>query len=62
MVESNLIVSIIWLAEKLSEFDVTLEAGMVVMTGSFTKQYRFENSLEIEARFDPFGSVTAKLT
>jgi|TARA_B100000959_G_scaffold270082_1_gene316524 2-oxo-hept-3-ene-1,7-dioate hydratase/2-keto-4-pentenoate hydratase len=46
----------------LSEFDLALEAGMVVMTGSFTKQYRFENSIEIEARFDPFGSVTAKLT
>ncbi len=62
VMESSLIASIVWLAEKLSEFDLALEAGMVVMTGSFTKQYRFENSLEIEARFDPFGSVTAKLT
>ena len=31
--------SIAWLANKLAEFDRSLEAGMVVMSGSFTRQY-----------------------
>jgi len=62
IMESSPIASITWLANKLSEFDLSLEAGMAVMTGSFTKQYRFDNAVEIEARFEPFGTVTAKFT
>jgi len=62
VMESSPITSLTWLAGKLSEFDLALEAGMTVMTGSFTKQYRFENPTDIEARFDPFGTVKVTFT
>jgi len=62
VMESSPIASIVWLVEKLSEFNLALEAGMAVMTGSFTKQYRFDSPIEIEARFKPFGTVTATFT
>jgi len=62
VIDSSPVVSIQWLANKLAEFDLALEAGSQVMTGSFTKQYRFDEALEIESRFDPFGSVTARFT
>ena len=62
VMESSPITSLVWLAGKLSEFDLALEAGMSVMTGSFTIQYRFDGPTEIEARFDPFGTVKASFT
>jgi 2-keto-4-pentenoate hydratase len=62
IMESSPIASIIWLAAKLSAFDLELKAGSAVMTGSFTKQYRFEGPVDVEARFEPFGTVTAKFT
>ena len=52
--------SIVWLANKLAEFGLRLEAGMRVMSGSFTKQYALAQGDHIEARFDPFGSVEAE--
>ncbi|MAF48553.1 MAG: hypothetical protein QGH73_02150 [Rhodospirillales bacterium] len=60
VMESSPIASIQWLAGQLSHFGLALEAGSAVMTGSFTKQYRFDGPVEIEARFKPFGTVTAK--
>jgi 2-keto-4-pentenoate hydratase len=32
---------------------------MVVMSGSFTKQYAIAAGDRIEARFEPFGAVSA---
>ncbi len=52
--------SIAWLANKLAEFDLTLEAGMKVMSGSFTRQYPLSRGDRIEARFDPVGPVRAE--
>ena len=52
--------SIAWLANKLAEFGYSLEAGMVVMSGSFTRQYSLAVGDRVEARFDPFGSVSAE--
>lgn len=49
-----------WLANKLAEFDLTLEAGMRIMSGSFTKQYPLRGGDRIEARFEPVGTVTAE--
>ena len=62
ILESSPIASIRWLAGKLAEFGLELKAGSAVMTGSFTKQYRFEGPVEIEARFEPFGTGTATFT
>ena len=52
--------SIAWLANKLAEFDLALEAGMRVMSGSFTRQYRVERGDEVVAAFEPFGAVRAR--
>ena len=53
---------IVKLAGRLADFDLALEAGSAVMTGSFTKQYRFDGPVEIEARFEPFGTASATFT
>ena len=54
------VASVCWLANKLAEFDLALEAGMRVMSGSFTKQYRIKQGDYIESRFTPFGGVSAR--
>jgi 2-keto-4-pentenoate hydratase len=52
--------SIAWLANKLAEFGLALEAGMKVMSGSFTRQYALARGDRIEARFVPLGPVRAE--
>ncbi|HUF91642.1 MAG TPA: fumarylacetoacetate hydrolase family protein [Candidatus Limnocylindria bacterium] len=51
--------SVAWLANKLAEFDRALEAGMRVMSGSFTRQYELTAGDRIQARFTPVGAVLA---
>jgi 2-keto-4-pentenoate hydratase len=51
--------SIAWLANKLAEFDLALEAGMRVMSGSFTRQFAVARGDVVTAVFDPFGEVRA---
>lgn len=52
--------SVAWLANKLSEFGLSLEAGMRVMSGSFTRQYELKAGDRIEARFIPVGAAIAE--
>jgi 2-keto-4-pentenoate hydratase len=52
--------SVAWLANKLGEFGLALEAGMRVMSGSFTRQYLLDPGARIEARFTPVGTVRAE--
>jgi 2-keto-4-pentenoate hydratase len=52
--------SVAWLANKLAEFDLSLEAGMRVMSGSFTRQYELKRGDRIEARFAPVGAAIAE--
>jgi 2-keto-4-pentenoate hydratase len=52
--------SIAWLANKLAELGLALEAGMKVMSGSFTRQYPLSRGDRIEARFVPLGPVRAE--
>jgi 2-keto-4-pentenoate hydratase len=52
--------SIAWLANKLAEMGLALEAGMKVMSGSFTRQYPLARGDRIEATFDPLGPVHAE--
>ena len=59
VMESGAIASIVWLANKLAEHGRALEAGSVIMTGSFTRQYPIDRPMTVEARFDPFGGVVA---
>jgi 2-keto-4-pentenoate hydratase len=52
--------SVAWLANKLAEFGLVLEAGMRVMSGSFTRQYELKPGDRVEARFVPVGAATAE--
>lgn len=56
------VASLAWLANKLAEFGLALEAGMRVMSGSFTRQYALKAGDRVEARFVPIGSVAAEFT
>jgi len=51
--------SVMWLAGKLSAFGLALEAGMKIMSGSFTKQYAVAKGDSITTHFDDFGTVEA---
>jgi 2-keto-4-pentenoate hydratase len=52
--------SVAWLANKLAEFGLALEAGMRIMSGSFTKQYAIGARDRIESHFVPVGTVVAE--
>ncbi|MES2977221.1 MAG: fumarylacetoacetate hydrolase family protein [Pseudomonadota bacterium] len=51
--------SVMWLANKLAEFDLSLDAGMEVMSGSFTRQYAAQRGTAVRSMFTPFGPVSA---
>lgn len=54
----NPVNAVIWLANKLHEFDVTFEAGHVILTGSFVKLVPTAPGDHFVARFDSgFGDV-----
>lgn len=53
------LLSVVWLANKLAEFGLALEAGMQVMSGSFTQQYRAQQGMAVRSSFDRFGVVEA---
>jgi 2-keto-4-pentenoate hydratase len=52
--------SLAWLANKLADFGLALEAGMKVMSGSFTRQYNAHRGDQIEANFCGVGVVHAE--
>jgi 2-keto-4-pentenoate hydratase len=54
------VASIAWLANKLAVFGLRLEAGMCVMSGSFTKQYAVNRGDTVHAQFEPLGLVSAE--
>ncbi len=54
------LLSVVWLANKLAEFGLGIEAGQVIMSGSFTKQYAITDGMAVEAQFSPFGDVAAR--
>jgi 2-keto-4-pentenoate hydratase len=58
-VMGNPVQSLIWLAAKLDEFGLALDAGMKVMTGSFTKQYAVARGDVVCSTFTPYGPVQA---
>jgi 2-keto-4-pentenoate hydratase len=52
--------SVAWLANKLAELGRRLEAGMLIMSGSLTRFYPANKGDHVEARFTPFGAVSAR--
>jgi 2-keto-4-pentenoate hydratase len=51
--------SLVWLANKLAEYERGLRAGDVVMSGSLTRQFSISRGDTIMAAFDPLGKVGA---
>jgi len=56
----NPVYTLAWLANTLAPYDVTLEAGMFVMTGSLHAAFDVAVGDVIRADFDRLGSVRAK--
>lgn len=54
--------TIAWLANHLAQFDLALEAGQYIMTGSMTKPTPIEKGDTWETTFSSFGSVSATFT
>ena len=57
-VMGNPINAIAWLANKLHEYDVELEPGHVLLSGSFIKAIPFKPGDSVVALFDTLGEVT----
>jgi len=52
--------AVAWLANKLAEFDVTLEAGEEVLPGALTAAAPVEKGDSVRATFDHLGSVSIR--
>jgi 2-keto-4-pentenoate hydratase len=51
--------SVAWLANKLTEYGITLQAGEFIMSGSLVRAVPVEAGSFLRASFDRFGSVSA---
>jgi 2-keto-4-pentenoate hydratase len=54
----NPINAVVWLANKLSEFGISLPAGSRILSGSLARQIPLSGASTVEARFAPLGSVS----
>ena len=52
--------AIAWLANKLSRFDVTLEPGHIMLSGSFTRPVWAKKNDTLHADFGPLGCVSVQ--
>ena len=57
-VMSNPVNAVVWLANKLSEFGVSMQPGDVILSGSFVKAIPFAAGDTLVAIFDQLGEVT----
>ena len=57
-VMANPINAVAWLATKLNEFGVSIEAGDVILSGSFIRAAPFKRGDTLTALFDQLGEVT----
>jgi 2-keto-4-pentenoate hydratase len=49
--------SVIWLARKLGEFGRSIQAGEIIMSGSFTRQFPMAAGDRVEVEFGGVGGV-----
>ena len=61
-VMGNPINSVAWLARKLHEFGVKMEAGHTVLSGSFIKAHPIEAGDSFVADFGPLGQISFGIT
>ena len=57
---SNRRLAIAWLANKLAPFDVTLEPGHMMLSGSFTRPLWAQKGDTLHADFGPLGGVAVQ--
>ena len=57
-VMGNPVNAVAWLANKLAEFDVAMEPGDVILSGSFIKAVPFDAGDSVLALFDQLGEVS----
>jgi 2-oxo-hept-3-ene-1,7-dioate hydratase len=51
---------VVWLANKLAERDVTLEAGQIILSGSFTRPVFAQAGDTFHVDYGPLGSVSCR--
>ena len=49
--------SVVWLARRMAQYGQSIEAGQVILSGSFIRPVECPSGSEIHADFGPFGSV-----
>ncbi|MCK7615380.1 2-oxo-hept-4-ene-1,7-dioate hydratase [Roseibium sediminicola] len=50
--------SVVWLARRMAGYGQTIEAGQVILSGSFIRPVECPSGSEFHADFGPFGSVS----
>lgn len=50
--------SVVWLARRMAQYGQTIEAGQVILSGSFIRPVECPSGSNILADFGPFGSVS----
>ena len=58
----NPVAAVAWLANTLAAYDVTLEAGWFIMTGSLHAAFDVTDGDVVRADFDRLGTVTTRFT
>ena len=53
--------SVVWLARKLKEFGRGIEAGEIIMSGSFTRQFPIAPGDRVEVDFVGVGEVRTEM-
>lgn len=60
-VMGNPLSAVVWLANKLHEFGVSMQPGDVILSGSFVKAIPFKAGDAIQAQFDQLGEVALNI-
>jgi len=50
--------SVVWLARRMAGYGQTIEAGQVILSGSFIRPVECPSGTKVHADFGPFGSVS----
>ncbi|MDJ0933275.1 2-oxo-hept-4-ene-1,7-dioate hydratase [Breoghania sp.] len=54
------VTGIVWLARRMATYGPRIEAGQVILSGSFIRPLEYPSGTEIEADYGPFGRVDCR--
>lgn len=54
------VTSVLWLARRMADYGQSINAGDIILSGSFIRPLEAPSGTEIDADFGPFGSVQIK--